>query len=60
MFDDRMGYCTEALESLPLVEIDNLLFKISPKAKLIACILKVGCGFMSGGAREIQTHYGDP
>ena len=37
-------------------EIDNKYFLF----KMIACTLKVRDGFMSRGAREKETHYGDP
>ena len=40
-------------------ELNGDMFLKSPKAKLIACILKVDDGFMSTGAREKATHYGD-
>ena len=33
---------------------------MTPQTKLIACILKVGDGFMSRGEREKETHYGGP
>ena len=39
------------------IEVFNL--QNEPKAKLIACTLKVGGGFMSRGAREKETHNGD-